>query len=427
MELDDCAFPTLAGVEIGDDANTIFNGVNLALLVGARPRGPGMERGDLLEANGGIFAAAGQGPERRRGRRHPRHGDRQPGQHQRPHRDEQRARHPPRALLGPDASRPQPRDLAARGQARRAGHRDQEDDDLGQPLRDAVPRPVPRRGLGQERRRDGRTTRTGWRTPSSRPSPSAARRSSRPVARRPQPRPPRRRSTTPAPGRWAPPRATGSRCRSAPTAPTACPRASSPRSRSPSRTAEWEIVQGLEIDDFSRGKIDASVAGARGGARRRRGLGLIELDLSPRRAACPGIRSGAGRFGIPGPGRVSRRRHPRGLRSSTAVITKRAPPSTAMVSTSTPASGPPGHRRPRRGARVAGARPTRARPPARRRQAHAVESKERQAGQHHRGHRPPPVRALARSPRARERHEGKDRSLPLRRRQRRARRPRPRW
>lgn len=60
MELDDCAFPTLAGVEIGDDANTIFNGVNHALLVGARPRGPGMERSDLLEANGGIFAPQGK-------------------------------------------------------------------------------------------------------------------------------------------------------------------------------------------------------------------------------------------------------------------------------------------------------------------------------------------------------------------------------
>jgi malate dehydrogenase len=60
MELDDCAFPLLAGVEIGADANTIFNGVNLALLVGARPRGPGMERGDLLEANGAIFTAQGK-------------------------------------------------------------------------------------------------------------------------------------------------------------------------------------------------------------------------------------------------------------------------------------------------------------------------------------------------------------------------------
>ncbi len=60
MELDDCAFPTLAGVEIGDDAATVFEGVNLALLVGARPRGPGMERGDLLEANGAIFTAQGK-------------------------------------------------------------------------------------------------------------------------------------------------------------------------------------------------------------------------------------------------------------------------------------------------------------------------------------------------------------------------------
>ena len=60
MELDDCAFPTLAGVEIGADPTTIFDGVNLALLVGARPRGPGMERGDLLEANGAIFTAQGK-------------------------------------------------------------------------------------------------------------------------------------------------------------------------------------------------------------------------------------------------------------------------------------------------------------------------------------------------------------------------------
>jgi malate dehydrogenase len=60
MELDDCAFTTLAGVEIGDDPTTIFDGVNLALLVGARPRGPGMERSDLLEANGAIFTAQGK-------------------------------------------------------------------------------------------------------------------------------------------------------------------------------------------------------------------------------------------------------------------------------------------------------------------------------------------------------------------------------
>jgi malate dehydrogenase len=60
MELDDCAFSTLAGVEIGADAERIFDGVNLALLVGARPRGPGMERSDLLSANGAIFTEQGK-------------------------------------------------------------------------------------------------------------------------------------------------------------------------------------------------------------------------------------------------------------------------------------------------------------------------------------------------------------------------------
>lgn len=60
MELDDCAFPTLAKVEIGDDPNVIFDGANLALLVGARPRTAGMERGDLLSANGAIFTGQGR-------------------------------------------------------------------------------------------------------------------------------------------------------------------------------------------------------------------------------------------------------------------------------------------------------------------------------------------------------------------------------
>ena len=60
MELDDCAFPLLSKVEIGDDAGTVFEGINLALLVGARPRTKGMERGDLLEANGAIFTGQGK-------------------------------------------------------------------------------------------------------------------------------------------------------------------------------------------------------------------------------------------------------------------------------------------------------------------------------------------------------------------------------
>jgi malate dehydrogenase len=60
MELDDCAFPLLASVDIHDDPNQAFDGVNIALLVGARPRSKGMERADLLEANGGIFKPQGQ-------------------------------------------------------------------------------------------------------------------------------------------------------------------------------------------------------------------------------------------------------------------------------------------------------------------------------------------------------------------------------
>jgi malate dehydrogenase len=59
MELEDCAFPLLAGVQITDDPNVAFDGVNVALLVGARPRTKDMERGDLLEANGGIFKPQG--------------------------------------------------------------------------------------------------------------------------------------------------------------------------------------------------------------------------------------------------------------------------------------------------------------------------------------------------------------------------------
>ena len=60
MELNDCAFPTLHGVVATDDPNVAFKDVDYALLVGARPRGPGMERKDLLEANGAIFAPQGK-------------------------------------------------------------------------------------------------------------------------------------------------------------------------------------------------------------------------------------------------------------------------------------------------------------------------------------------------------------------------------
>lgn len=60
MELNDCAFPLLKEIHIGSDANEIFAGANYALLVGAKPRGPGMERGDLLNENGKIFIGQGK-------------------------------------------------------------------------------------------------------------------------------------------------------------------------------------------------------------------------------------------------------------------------------------------------------------------------------------------------------------------------------
>lgn len=60
MELDDCAFPLLAGVTVSDKAEEAFKDADYALLVGARPRGPGMERKDLLEANAAIFSAQGK-------------------------------------------------------------------------------------------------------------------------------------------------------------------------------------------------------------------------------------------------------------------------------------------------------------------------------------------------------------------------------
>jgi malate dehydrogenase len=60
MELDDCAFPLLAGMTAASDAKVAFKDADVAILVGARPRGPGMERKDLLEANGAIFTVQGR-------------------------------------------------------------------------------------------------------------------------------------------------------------------------------------------------------------------------------------------------------------------------------------------------------------------------------------------------------------------------------
>ena len=60
MELDDCAFPLVQDIVYTDNANVAFKDADYALLVGSRPRGPGMERKDLLEANAAIFSAQGK-------------------------------------------------------------------------------------------------------------------------------------------------------------------------------------------------------------------------------------------------------------------------------------------------------------------------------------------------------------------------------
>src|SRR6478609_2579628 len=106
LELFDSAFPLLEDIDIYDDAKQAFEGTNIALLVGARPRTKGMERADLLEANGGIFKPQGAGR-------------RQPGEHQRADRAVQRRRRAGRALHRDDAPGSQPRDRAARAEDRR--------------------------------------------------------------------------------------------------------------------------------------------------------------------------------------------------------------------------------------------------------------------------------------------------------------------
>ncbi len=145
MELDDGAFPLLAGTEIYDDPVRAFDGVDVALLVGAKPRTKGMERADLLGANAAIFAAAGRAlnagaaadvrvlvvgnPANTNALVAAAHAPDIPAERF-------------TALTRLDHNRA----IAAMAAPRRGpGHRDQPDDDLGQPLPDPVPRHLPRR------------------------------------------------------------------------------------------------------------------------------------------------------------------------------------------------------------------------------------------------------------------------------------------
>ena len=108
MELDDCAFPLLQGMVLTDDPKVAFKDADWCLLVGAKPRGPGMERADLLKDNGDLHRA---GPGHRRGGRRRRAGGRgrQPVQHQLHDRRGQADAPRRRAVHGHDPPRPEPR------------------------------------------------------------------------------------------------------------------------------------------------------------------------------------------------------------------------------------------------------------------------------------------------------------------------------
>jgi malate dehydrogenase len=182
MELNDCAFPTLAGIVTTDDANVAFKDVDYALLVGARPRGPGMERKDLLEANGAIFGPQGK-------------------------------------ALNDHAKRDVKVLVVGNPANTNALIAQQNAPDLDPNCFTAMVRLDHNRAMSQLAEKTG----THTRAISSRPSSRAAPPSSRRVALRRPLRPPPQRSITCAPGRTAPPRVTGSRWAFPPTVPTTSP------------------------------------------------------------------------------------------------------------------------------------------------------------------------------------------------------------
>ena len=259
MELDDCAFPLLAGVEIGADATKIFDGVNLALLVGARPRGPGMERGDLLEANGAIFTAQGKAlnevaaDDVRIGvTGNPANTNALIAMTNAP--DIPRERFSALTRLDHNRAisswprRPAPRSPTSRRSRSGATTRPPSTPTSSTPR--SAARTPPRSS----------TTRTGSRTTSSRPSPSAARRSSTRAARPRRPRPHRRPPTPPATGCSARPEGDWVSMAVISDGSYGVPEGLISSFPVTTKDGNWTIVQGLEIDEFSRGRIDKSTA-----------------------------------------------------------------------------------------------------------------------------------------------------------------------
>ena len=252
-----------------------FDGVNVGLLVGARPRGPGMERSDLLEANGGIFKPQGEAINAGAA-------------------DDVRVLvvgNPANtnALIAMSHAPDVPRERFTA--MMRLDHNRaiaQLANKLGEPV-SAVTNMTIWGNHSPTQYPDltmpGSRAESAWDAvddeawiadePTSPGSPSAAPRSSTPAAPRAPPRPPTPRSTTSTTGSWARPATTGSRWRSPPTAPTASSEGLICGFPCKCRGGEYSIVEGLEIDDFSRQRIDASVAELREERDAVSGLGLI--------------------------------------------------------------------------------------------------------------------------------------------------------
>ena len=149
MELVDCAFPLLEAIDITSDPNEAFDGANVGLLVGARPRTAGHGARRPARGQRRDLQAPRQGHQRPRRRRHQDPRRRQPGQHQRADRHEQRAGRPERALHRDDAPGSEPRLRPARQQARCRADRHRGSRHLGQSLTDDVSRSVQRQGQRQ--------------------------------------------------------------------------------------------------------------------------------------------------------------------------------------------------------------------------------------------------------------------------------------
>ena len=257
MELDDCAFPLLAGVVMSDDPNVAFGDVDVALLVGAMPRKAGMERADLLTANGGIFKPQGKALSESAKKDvkilvvgNPANTNSLIAQQNAPGLDPGRFT----AMTRLDHNRAMTQIAQKLGAT---GRRRAQDDHLGQPLDDPVPRSLPLRGRREERVRavndhawvDGTflptVAKRGAAIIEARGASSAASAANAAIDHI--------RSWTlgtpegdwvsmavPSDGSYGVPEGLIS------SFPCVC------------RDGSYEIVQGLDIDDYSRAKIDAS-------------------------------------------------------------------------------------------------------------------------------------------------------------------------